>query len=202
MTDQLRIDAIPRYYSQPWFGNQWFRNSVRWPRRPWPAEHQLTLCCSGAACEAAKEGLASTAFSGKSTTQEAFTNLAQTPNSSTILAARTYAELTTFFTTELLASPARPIIPPNITLNVNLAPTTDCPTASDFSFVLTRLLPDASATDVEICGTDHLPDETTVINSGCFVTISVMNAVAKTDVDAKTQAAILRRIAHILTCVS
>ena len=165
---------------------------------------------SGAACEAAKEGIPSTAFSAATDAQISFTTLTSSPNSPDTLSALLYAQLTANFTRTLLAPAARPILPSGVTLNVNYAATTfsssgapngDCATASDFQWVFTRLLRNSSAVDVETCGSDHLPDETTVVHSsGCHVSVTVIDANAKKDVDATTQAAVLERISGLLTC--
>ena len=157
---------------------------------------------SGAACEAAREGIPSVAFSGSSTKQVSFTTLTSSPNDAATRAALTYAQLTTTFTKALLASSARPILPTNVTVNVNFPSTSNCPSASNFKFVFTRLVSNSRATDVTTCGTNHLPVESTAINQGCIVTVSVMNAVSKSDVDATTQSQVLNRISSILSCLS
>ncbi|KAI0351651.1 sure-like protein [Trametes cingulata] len=165
----------------------------------------------GAACEAAKEGIPSVAFSASSLSQVSYTTLASEPTSPDTLSSLIYARLTTTLTVELLSPPARPVLPAGITLNVNYgsttfsssgAPSGDCTTAGDFRWVFTRILPNSSATDVETCGSTHLPDETTVVRAGCFASVSVMNATTKADVDAATQAAVLTRLepSGLLTC--
>ncbi|EJF59255.1 sure-like protein [Dichomitus squalens LYAD-421 SS1] len=165
----------------------------------------------GAACEAAKEGIPSAAFSAATDAQISFTTLASSPNSPDTLSALLYAELTANFTRTLLGPAARPILPSGVTLNVNYAATTfsssgapngDCATASDFQWVFTRLLPNSTAVDVETCGSENLPDETTVADSGCFATVTVMNATTKSDVDADVQAQVLDRLtpSGLLTC--
>ena len=156
----------------------------------------------GAACEAAREGIPSVAFSGSSTKQVSFTTLTSSPNDAATRAALIYSQLTTILTEALLASSARPILPPNVTVNVNYPSTSNCPSASSFKFVLTRLTSNTRATDVTTCGTNHLPVESTAINQGCIVTVSVMNAVSKGDVDATTQGQVLNRISSILSCLS
>ncbi|KAF7791415.1 hypothetical protein EIP86_002431 [Pleurotus ostreatoroseus] len=155
----------------------------------------------GAACEAAKEGIPSTAFSGASTSQDSFTTLTTDPDSTDTIASLIYAQLTTTFTQAMLASSARPILPANTTVNVNFPSVLNCGDADNYSFIFTRLVSDPSATDVETCGTDHLPVETDVINEGCFVTVSVIGANTKADVDAETQGAVLNRISSILSCL-
>ncbi|KAI0370897.1 sure-like protein [Pilatotrama ljubarskyi] len=165
----------------------------------------------GAACEAAKEGIPSVAFSASSVSQVSYTTLTSTPTSPATLSAFIYATLTTTLTEALLSPAARPILPPGITLNVNYgsttfsssgAPSGDCTSASDFRWVFTRILPSSSATDVETCGSTKLPDEGTVVRAGCFASVSVMNASTKADVDAAMQAAVLTRLepSGLLTC--
>lgn len=156
----------------------------------------------GAACEAALEGFPSAAFSGDTAAQVSFTTLTSEPNSVDTLAALTYAKLTTTLTQALLASSARPVLPAGVTLNVNFPSTSGCPDAGSFSFVLTRLVKDSSATDVETCGTDHLPVETTVVEGGgCFVSVTVLNATSKADVSAETQGAVLDRLGGFFACL-
>lgn len=156
---------------------------------------------SGAACEAALEGIPSTAFSATSNSQVSFTTLTSNPTSTATLAALLYAQLTTSFTQTLLSSTSRPILPANITLNVNFPSTSGCSSTSQFKFVLTRLVSDSSATDVETCGSTHLPMETTVVHSsGCFASVSVIDARTKKDVDASTQAFVLNRLGSFLSC--
>ncbi|EIN05795.1 hypothetical protein PUNSTDRAFT_46640 [Punctularia strigosozonata HHB-11173 SS5] len=106
--------------------------------------------------------------------------------------------------TQTLLSGSNPILPANITLNVNY-PTTgsSCTSASSFKWVLSRINADSSAVDVETCGTDHLPTESSVVaKSGCFISVSVMNAVTKGDVDATTQEFVLNKLGNLLSCLT
>ena len=161
---------------------------------------------SGAACEAAKEGVPSVAFSGRSGSQVSFTTLTDTSAGSTI-AAENYAALSIEFTNALLASSARPILPPNISLNVNFPATsaTQCPTPEDFTFVLTRVTTAAGGAppDVSRCGTTRLPTEASVLglSNACFISVSVMDATTKVDVPAATQAVVLERLESFLGCL-
>jgi 5'-nucleotidase len=76
-----------------------------------------------------------------------------------------------------------------------------CPSVSDYKFVFTRVLPDANATDVATCGSNHLPDESTVVNAGCYVSVSVVNATIKADVAASTQRTVYSRfLPGFLSC--
>ena len=122
-----------------------------------------------------------------------------------------YAQLTANLTKTLLAPAARPVLPAGTILNVNYGATTfsssgapngDCTAAGDFSWVFTRLVSNSSARDVETCGSTRLPAETTVVDSGCFASVTVMNASTKADVDAATQALVLDRLtpSGLLTC--
>ncbi|KAF5392024.1 hypothetical protein D9757_003263 [Collybiopsis confluens] len=141
----------------------------------------------GAACEAAKEGVPSTAFSAAGLSHVSYTDLSI--SDADTLSARVFAKLTVHFVDALLAK-GKPYLPPGVTINVNYpaSTTTNCSSPSDFSFILTRIAPNASVVDVKTCGTDHLPGELAVVAMpGCFASVSVMNATTKTDVDARTQ---------------
>lgn len=131
-----------------------------------------------------------------------YTTLNSDPNSTSSIAARLYASLVAKFTRALLTPTARPVLPANTTLNVNLAATSGsgCTNASNFEFVFTRLISNSSAVDVVTCGSSRLPDETTVVRSGgCFVSVTVIDANTKKDVDAATQAVVLNRLQQNLT---
>lgn len=168
---------------------------------------------SGAAKEAAKEGIPSVAFSASSLSQVSYTTLTSAPTSPGTRSALIYAALTTNLTSILLTSPVLgPILPQGITLNVNFgsttfsssgAPSGDCTAASDFQWVFTRILPPSSGTkDAQTCGSTVLPDERTVVDAGCFASVSVMNASTKADVDAATQGVVLQKLtpSGLLSC--
>ncbi|KAF8890691.1 survival protein sure-like phosphatase/nucleotidase [Infundibulicybe gibba] len=156
----------------------------------------------GAAGEAALEGIPSIAFSGSTASQVSYTDLTTNPTSTSSIAAHIYTTLTLKFVNTLLANPAgSPLIPAGVSVNVNYAPTTNCPSASSFSFIFTRLLPSTTATDVVTCGRNQLPDETSTIRSGCFATVSVFNASTKLDVSATFQGAVLNKVQSILSCL-
>ena len=57
------------------------------------------------------------------------------------------------------------------------------------------MVSNSSAIDVETCGSTRLPAEGTVVHdkTGCFVSVSVIGAASKGDVDAATQGAVLSR---------
>jgi len=162
----------------------------------------------GAACEAAKEGVPSVAFSAKTGSQISFTTLA-TPSNLTS-ASEIYAALGVKLVNALLAQPffgfldPQPILPRNITLNVNYPATTpNCTSARDFRFVLTRIFPANATTppDVRTCGSDRLPTEDSVsAMPGCLATVSVMDAVTKADTDARNQEPVLDKLKGFLSC--
>ena len=97
-----------------------------------------------------------------------------------------------------------PILPKNVTLNVNYpAATGECTNPHAFRFVLTRINEAGSGApaDVQTCATERLPTESSVVaQEGCFVSVSVMNATTKGDVDAATQEFVLRRLGRFLSC--
>lgn len=169
----------------------------------------MTSRISGAACEAALEGIPSVAFSGASTSQVSYTTLESDPTSTSSKAARIYADIATKITQLLLTPASRPVLPPNITLNVNFAPiSSKCAGVSDFKFILTRLVANSSATDVRTCNSNHLPNEIgaaviTVLTGQCIVTVSVIDAVTKQDVDAATQEFVYNRLgSSMFSCLS
>jgi len=157
----------------------------------------------GAACEAAKEGIPSVALSGATGSHISFTTL-DTPSDLTT-AAGVYGELGARLTQALLGSGISPVLPSGITLNVNYpAVNASCPDADSFRFVLTRIfdaIPIITPPDVSTCGRTRLPTETSLVAmSGCFASVSVMDAVLKLDVLAPTQQAVLDRLSSFLSC--
>ncbi|KAF9067436.1 acid phosphatase [Rhodocollybia butyracea] len=155
----------------------------------------------GAANEAALLGVPSTAFSAKGLSQVAYTDLDN--DDADTFSAEVAAALTVEFVDALLAD-GKPYLPVGISINVNYPASspTGCASTSDFSFILTRIAPNASVTDVETCGTDHLPGEAEVnVTPGCFASVSVMNATTEGDVDAITQAFVLNRLGGFLSCL-
>ncbi|KAH9476815.1 Acid phosphatase [Psilocybe cubensis] len=152
----------------------------------------------GAASEAALEGIPSIAFSGSSGSQVSYTTLSDTTTTST-MAANIYTSLILKLTNQLLNNTS-PILPAGISLNVNFASISSCPSASSFKFVLTRL-ESSSATDVTTCGTNKLTPESTAIKEGCIATVSVFNASTKADVNSATQGVVLNKLQPILGCL-
>jgi len=156
----------------------------------------------GAACEAAQEGFPSAAFSGVNGSQVSYTTLDSEPTASSTIAAQIYAELTTHFVQTITSSGPGPLLPDNITVNVNYAAIDDCPDASAYQWVLSRLVKNPFATDVETCGSDHLPSESTVVSAGCFVSVSVIDATTKLDVDSTVQETVMERLSGLpLSCL-
>jgi 5'-nucleotidase len=153
---------------------------------------------SGAASEAALEGIPSIAFSGSSGSQVSYTTLSQTTTASTVTA-NIYTALVLKFTQTLLNN-TTPLLPAGTSVNVNFAANAKCASVSSYKFVFTRLQASSSATDVTTCGTNHLIAESTEITKGCSATVSVVNASNKGDVSATTQAAVLSKISSILSC--
>ena len=132
-----------------------------------------------------------------------YTTLQSSPTSPGTLAAHIYANLTTKFVNAILSDRSTPILPANISVNINYPPTANCSSVGDFSFIFTRINADSSATDVNTCGSTHLPTESSVVGMrGCFrVSVSVFNATTKGDVDAKTQGIVLGKLKTLITCL-
>lgn len=153
--------------------------------------------------EAAREGLPAVAFSadGNSTAQISYTTLTSEPNSNLTNSAEVYSSLTVKFLRALLLYRADGVLTENTILNVNYPGTAHCPTVDSFKFVFSRMNADAATLDVTTCGTDHLPTENTVIGSGCYVSVSVVNATNKADVGAITQAPIFNRLEWFFSCL-
>ncbi|KAJ7619555.1 acid phosphatase [Roridomyces roridus] len=155
----------------------------------------------GAATEAVLEGIPAAAFSAATGSQSSFTTLTSSPTSTDTKAALIYGALSVKLLNVLLASSA-PILPAGILLNVNYPATTgSCTSTSAFKFVLTRINSNSSAVDVQTCGTTRLPTESSVVAmSGCFASVSVMNASNKGDVNATMQGVVLNKLESILSC--
>ncbi|KAI0632825.1 sure-like protein [Trametes polyzona] len=147
----------------------------------------------GAACEAARSGIPAAAFSGVSGAQVSYTTLTSTPNATSSIAARIYSDLTaTFVRTLASAAKARggdALLPPG-----------SC--ATSYQWVFSRLVWNIFETDVESCGSDHLPTESSVVGAGCYASVSVINAQSKLDVNATLQAQVMERLEGLpLTCL-
>lgn len=79
-------------------------------------------------------------------------------------------------------------------VNVNYPAIDNCTTADSFQFVASRLLWDPLETDTETCGSDHLPDESSVVGRGCYASVSVISSSTKLDVSASLQAEVFSRL--------
>lgn len=160
---------------------------------------------SGAACEAAQSGIPALAISGTNTAEEAWTNLAGTPTSPSISAARDYAALTNKIVAALFAqAPASPsLLPTDVILNINYPALNATCTVDTVQFVLSRVYYALLPLDVDTCNNGGwLPDEATVVAAGCFASVSVVNAWLKTDVTASTQQDVLNRLGQLdLACL-
>ncbi|KAI1506276.1 survival protein sure-like phosphatase/nucleotidase [Biscogniauxia marginata] len=163
----------------------------------------LTLPFSGtvgvAAYASHDAGIPAIAFSGSSDGGATSWETSPVPQRSLV-----YAQLATQLTNAILDSGA-PYLPDDVFLNVNFPSVTgDCTDAASFKWVLTRVTSGlVSAPDVETCGSDRLPPETTVaLGSGCHISVSVGDASDKTTASADKQAVVLEKLGDLLTCLS
>jgi 5'-nucleotidase len=79
--------------------------------------------------------------------------------------------------------------------------TTKCPPVDSFNFVFTRVNEDSTNRDVMTDGSTHLPTESEVIGSGCYVSVNAVNATNKVDVSSTTQEVVLHRLWPLLSCL-
>lgn len=152
---------------------------------------------SGAACEAAKEGIPATAFSGDSGSQVSYTTLDSDPTATSTQAAWIYSALTVHYTQALFATDSDPLLPPGIIVSVNYPSITNCSDASDYKWVLARNLWDPFASDFAACSEDGsvLPTGSDVVGTaGCYSSVTVLNATTKLDVDATLQGEVYSRL--------
>ncbi|OBZ74914.1 Acid phosphatase [Grifola frondosa] len=156
----------------------------------------------GAACEAARQGIPAVAFSGKSGSQVSYTTLESAPNAPSSVSAHIYSELTTYFV-DTLTSNAAPFLPDGVIVNVNYASIDKCRDAASYQWVFSRLITNIFVEDVETCGSSHLPNEASVVDSGCYASVSVISAHSKLDVNATLQGAVKDRLEGLpFTCLS
>ena len=146
------------------------------------------------------------AFSGVSTAQESYTALDVVPASATVAAAEAYTSLAVTFLDALFAQPAATpaYLPAGVLLNVNLPALGDTCSAARVQWVLTRAFPVLlGSPDVVTCSNGgRLPTEGDVVNSGCYASVSVINATTKLDVSKSVQQDVLNRLVNLgLTCV-
>ncbi|KAI1097446.1 sure-like protein [Jackrogersella minutella] len=151
----------------------------------------------GVAVYASKEaGIPALAFSGASSGALAWTT-SPVPARSTV-----YAQLATQLTNAVLAAGA-PYLPADTFLNVNFPKVEgDCTDPAKFKWVLTRINPGVvSDKDVETCGTDRLPTETSILDAGgCQISVSVGDSNDKTTAAADKQAVVLQKLGSLLSC--
>ena len=154
----------------------------------------------GATTEAVKQNIPAIAFSGTTGDQTGW-NISPVPSYSTV-----YAELSANVTNALVESGV-PYLPADIWLNVNYpaSTSTSCASASDFSFVLSRIF-DAtvfSGKDAVTCGNGgRLPTETTVVDTdGCYASISVGSTNLDIDASQADQTTVLNKLESILSCL-
>lgn len=154
----------------------------------------------GAACVAAHDfGIPTIAYSGGDGARHAWdTQPVPRP-------AEVYAQLATNLTNFVLST-AKPYLPTDVILNVNFPKVTDteCSDPSQFSWVLSRVNPGIfSKKDVQWCGSDRLPTELSVYNSGkCRIPVSIVDARDKTTVnDVGVQQQVLDKLKPILSCL-
>ena len=158
---------------------------------------------SGAACEAAREGIPAVAFSGTSGSEVSYTTLQSDPTATSTLAAKIYSELTSTFVSALTSAPG-PYLPVDTILNVNYASIDNCASADAYKFVFSRLVWNPFSTDAEVCGSDHWPSEGSVVGKGCYASVSVLNADSKLDQNSTVQAQVHERLQSTslpLTCL-
>lgn len=153
--------------------------------------------------EAARAGFPAIAISadGNSTAQVSYTTFTSEPNSNLAKSAEIYSHLTTKFLKELLLYGTSDVLPKNTILNVNYPGTAHCSTVDSFKFVFTRVNENSAARNVITCGSGQLPTENKVIESGCYVSVSVVNATTKEDVGAITQATVFNRLQSFFSCL-
>lgn len=152
---------------------------------------------SGAACEAAKEGIPATAFSGDTGAQVSYTTLETDPTASSSESSWIYAALTVHYAQVLLATdfPGIPLLPADVIVTVNYPSIEDCMNPADYKWVFSRNLANTGEEDIWTCGSTALPAESDVVAAaGCYSSVSVISAETKTDVDAVTQAEVYTRL--------
>lgn len=151
----------------------------------------------GAACYAVNNGVPGIAFSGITASRLAW-DTTPVPTESLV-----YADLSVNLTNAILDSGV-PYLPDGIYLNVNLAGVSgSCTDASAFKYVLSRINTPSilSTQDIAICGNTWLPTEKSVVDAGCYVSVSVGTCSDKTDADSTAQQAVLDKLGSMLTCL-
>ncbi|KAI1341917.1 sure-like protein [Xylariaceae sp. FL0016] len=141
-------------------------------------------------------GIPALAFSGASSGNLAY-DTEPVPQRSLV-----YAQLATQLTNAIVDSGA-PYLPNQTWLNVNFPEVEgDCTDAANFKWIMTRINPGVvSEPDVETCGSNRLPTETSVIlGGGCNIAVSVGDSTDKTTASADKQAVVLEKLSSMLTC--
>lgn len=151
----------------------------------------------GAACYAVGQGIPGIAFSGITDGNLPW-NTVPVPARSLV-----YADLAQNLTDAVLAAGA-PYLPDGVFLNVNMAGVTStCSDASKFQFVLSRINTPSllSSADVQRCGDEWLPTEKSVVDAGCYVSVSVGTCSDKSTADATAQQTVVDKLGSLLTCL-
>lgn len=88
-------------------------------------------------------------------------------------------------------------------MSVNYPAISACAEPVDARWVLARNLANPFAEDIETCGTTSLPTENDVLGTtGCYVSVVVLDAWTKSDVNATRQKAVLERLSALpLDCL-
>jgi len=165
----------------------------------------------GATTAASLAGIPAIAFSGASGTQISYVD---PPSNATY--AQVYAELSARFTHQLLEGARADvllggrILPQNIWINVNFSPspsTTNsgaCTKSASYKYIFTRINNSTTpGSDLNICGNrGTLQTENEIMaKEGCWVTVSVGEAVGKMDVDKDVQRGVYEKVVGLLSCV-
>lgn len=152
----------------------------------------------GAACYAVDQGIPAIAFSGLTDGNLAW-NVTPVPTRSLV-----YADLALNLTNAILDSGA-PYLPNGTFLNVNMAEISDaCATAGDFQFVQSRINTPSvlSSGDIQVCGdAEWLPTEKSVVDAGCYVSVSVGTCSDKSDGSSTEQQTVRDKLGDRVACL-
>ncbi|KAI0077635.1 survival protein sure-like phosphatase/nucleotidase [Panus rudis PR-1116 ss-1] len=156
----------------------------------------------GAAIEGTKHGVPAIAFSGQGTSHVSYTTLSDSTSTNTI-SSLAFASLTVKFVQTLFASGSSPLLPSDVTLNVNYPTLSASCSAANVQFVLSRALPSLLPVDIDICDNrGRLPTEDTVLGAGCFASVSVLSTTLKLDANASKQSQVLTTLSKLpLVCL-
>lgn len=153
----------------------------------------------GAARKATNLGIPAVAFSGKTGSQTAW-NVSPVPAYSTL-----YADAIATFVDALTAQSTEPFLPAGVFLNINFPSAgsgQSCTSADDFQFVLSRVY-SSSGGDVVTCDNGgKLPTESSVVGtSGCYSSVSIMQASDLKDANQANQTTVLASLSSLLVCL-